>query len=42
VHGIRAKHCELLSRGDGCGYALTRELLSSTQGLKPAVSRRLS
>ena len=38
VQGIHAKHCELLARGDGYGYALTRELLSAP-GLKPGVSR---
>jgi len=27
VQGIHAKHCGLLARGDGYGYALTRELL---------------
>jgi hypothetical protein len=40
VQGINAKHCELLARGDGYGYALTRELLSSPE-LKPGVSRKL-
>jgi len=38
VQGIHAKHCELLARGDGYGYALTRELLSAP-GIKPGVSR---
>jgi len=38
VQGIHAKHCELLARGDGYGYALTRDLFSSP-GLKPGVSR---
>ena len=34
VQGIHAKHCELLARGDGHGYALAREHLSS-QGSNP-------
>jgi len=38
VQGIHAKHCQLLARGDGYGYALTRELLSAP-GIKPEVSR---
>ena len=38
VQRIHAKHCELLARGDGYSYALTRELLSAP-GLKPGVSR---
>jgi len=38
VQGIHAKHCELLARGDGYGYGLTRELLSAP-GLKSGVSR---
>jgi hypothetical protein len=41
VQGIHAKHCELLARGDGYGYALTHELLSSP-GLKPGVSRSVN
>jgi hypothetical protein len=41
VQCIHAKHCELLARGDGYGYALTRELLSSP-GVKPGVSRSLT
>jgi len=40
VQRIHAKRCELLARGDR--YALTRELLSSTQGLKPAASRSVT
>jgi hypothetical protein len=37
VQSIRAKDCELLARGDGYGYALTRELLSSP-GREPGLS----
>jgi hypothetical protein len=40
VQGIHAKHCELLARGDGYGYAVTRDLLSAP-GLKPGESRSL-
>ena len=40
VQSIHAKHCELLARGDGYGYALTRELLSSP-GREPGLSGSL-